>query len=270
VAAVQVDWGMSQRRACATLDVNRSTCQYRSRRPGQAPLEARIREICETRVRYGYRRVHVHLRREGWDVNHKKVHRIYNELGLQLRNKTPKRRVKAKLREDRSAAVAANETWAMDFVHDQLATGRKLRVLTIVDTWSRFSPAVDPRFSYRAGDVVATLDRVCADVGFPKTIRVDQGSEFISRDLDLWAHLHGVTLDFSRPGKPTDNAFIEAFNGKLRQECLSAHWFLTLADAREKMEAWRRFYNEDRPHSAIGYNVPITLTEPGGEVGPPP
>jgi len=116
--------------------------------------------------------------------------------------------VKAKLREDRSVAVAANETWAMDFVHDQLATGRKLRVLTIVDTWSRFSPADDPRFSYRAGDVVATLDRVCAEVGFPKTIRVDQGSEFIS--LDLWAYLHGVTLDFSRPGKPTDNAFIKA------------------------------------------------------------
>jgi putative transposase len=175
VAAVQVDWGVSQRRACATLDVNRSTCQYRSRRPGQAPLEARIKEICETRVRYGYRRVHVHLRREGWDVNHKKVHRIYNELGLQLRNKKPKRRVKAKLREDRCAATMANETWAMDFIHDQLATGRKLRVLTIVDTWSRFSPAVDPRFSYRAGDVVATLDRVCAEVGFPKTIRVDQG-----------------------------------------------------------------------------------------------
>ena len=265
-----MDWGVSQRRACTTLEVNRSTCQYRSHRPGQAPLEVRIKEICETRVRYGYRRVHVQLRREGWDVNHKKVHRIYNELGLQLRNKKPKRRVKARLREDRCEAVAANETWAMDFVHDQLATGRKLRVLTIVDTWSRFSPAVDPRFSYRAADVVATLDRICAEVGFPKTIRVDLGSEFISRDLDLWAYLHGVTLDFSRPGKPTDNAFIEAFNSKFRQECLSAHWFLTLADAREKMETWRRFYNEERPHSAIGYKVPIALTQPGGEAGPLP
>jgi putative transposase len=270
VEAVQVDWGVSQRRACATLDVNRSTCQYRSHRPGQAPLEARIKEICETRVRYGYRRVHVQLRREGWSVNHKKVHRIYNELGLQLRNKAPKRRVKAKLREDRCEAVAANETWAMDFVHDQLATGRKLRVLTIVDTWSRFSPAVDPRFSYRADDVVATLDRICAETGFPKTIRVDQGSEFISRNLDLWAYVNGVTLDFSRPGKPTDNAYIEAFNGKFRQECLSAHWFLTLADAREKMETWRSYYNEDRPPSAIGYNVPISLTPPGGAAGPPP
>jgi putative transposase len=160
------------------------------------------------------------LRREGWEINLKKAHRIYNELGLQLRNKTPKRRVKAKLRSDRRAASTSNEVWAMDFVHDQLATGQKIRVLTVVDTFSRFSPAIDPRFSYRAEDVVATLERVCDAMGYPKTIRVDQGSEFVSRDLDLWAYTRGVTLDFSRPGKPTDNAFIEAFNGRLRAECL--------------------------------------------------
>lgn len=270
MATVQVEWGVSERRACSALLVNRSSGQYRSRRPEQAPLKARIKEICETRVRYGVRRVHVQLRREGWEINHKKTYRVYRELGLQLRNKTPKRRVKAKLREDRQDPASANETWAMDFVHDQLATGRKLRVLTIVDTFSRFCPAVDPRFSYRAEDVVRTLDAVCAAVGRPKTIRVDNGSEFISRDLDLWAYQHGVTLDFSRPGKPTDNAFIEAFNSKFRQECLSAHWFLSLADAREKMEDWRRFYNEDRPHSAIGYNVPISLTKHDGASGPPP
>lgn len=261
---------MSIRRVCGALEVDRSTYHYRSRRPGQAPLEVRIKEICETRVRYGSRRVHVLLRREGWMINHKKTRRIYNELGMQLRSKTPKRRVKAKLRDDRCAASAANETWAMDFVHDQLATGRKVRVLTIVDTFSRFSPAVDPRFSYRAEDVVATLDRVCLELGFPKTIRVDQGSEFVSRDLDLWAYAHGVVLDFSRPGKPTDNAFIEAFNGRFRAECLNAHWFLSLADAREKLEAWRRYYNEDRPHGAIGYNVPIALMNPGGNTGQPP
>jgi putative transposase len=190
-------------------------------------------------------------------------------LGLQLRNKKPKRRVTAKLREDRTEPSAPNQVWAMDFVHDQLATGRKLRVLTVVDTWSRFSPVVDPRFSYRGEDMVRTLEEVCARVGYPKTIRVDQGTEFVSRDLDLWAYLHGVTLDFSRPGKPTDNAFIEAFNGKFRQECLNAHWFLTLADAREKMEAWRRFYNEHRPHSAIGYNSPILLQNAAGASGPP-
>ena len=189
----------------------------------------------------------------------KKTHRIYNELGLQLRNKTPKRRVKAKLRDDRRAASTSNEVWAMDFVHDQLATGQKIRVLTVVDTFSRFSPAIDPRFSYRAEDVVVTLERVCDAMGYPKTIRVDQGSEFVSRDLDLWAYTRGVTLDFSRPGKPTDNTFIEAFNGRLRAECLNTHWFLTLADARKKLEDWRKDYNEVRPHGAIGNKPPVSL-----------
>ena len=219
-------------------------------------------------MRYGYRRVHVLLCREGWDVNIKKAYRIYRELGLQLRNKTPKRRVKAKLRDDRRPATAPKETWAMDFVHDQLATGKKIRVLTVVDTFSRFSPVIDPRFSYRAEDVVGALERVCASVGYPKSIRVDQGSEFVSRDMDLWAYARGVTLDFSRPGKPTDNAFIEAFNGRLRAECLNAHWFLTLDDARLKMEEWRRYYNEDRPHRAIGNKCPIALQLPDGAPSP--
>lgn len=203
---------MSIRRACRVLEFDTSTYHYKSRRREQAGIEARIREICETRVRYGYRRVHVLLRREGWESNMKRTRRIYNALGLQLRNKTPKRRVKAKLRDDRREAAAPNETWAMDFVHDQLATGRKIRVLT----------------------------------------------------LDLWAYAKGVTLDFSRPGKPTDNAFIEAFDGRFRAECLNAHWFLTLADAREKMEAWRRYYHEDRPHGAIGYKVPMALLNHDG------
>ena len=232
-------------------------------------LEFAIKEIAETRVRYGYRRVHVLLRREGWVINMKKTRRIYNELGLQLRNKHPKRRVKAKLREDRQEAVGPNDIWAMDFVHDQLATGKKLRILTIVDTHSRYCPATDPRFTYRGEDVVQTLERICKSSGYPKTIRVDNGSEFISRDLDLWAYVNNVTLDFSRPGKPTDNGFIEAFNSKLRAECLNANWFMTLADAREKLEFWRRHYNEDRPHSAIGYNVPIALHNPDGVTSPP-
>jgi len=188
-------------------------------------LELRIKDICSTRVRFGYRRVHVLLRREGWDVNVKKTHRIYNELGLQLRNKTPRRRVKAKLRDDRQIASRPNEVWAMDFVRDQLATGKKIRVLTVVDTFSRYSPTIDPRFSYRAEDVFASLERVCAEIGYPKAIRVDQVSEFVSRDLDLWAYAKAVVLDFSRPGKPTDNAFIEAFNGRFRTECLNGHWF---------------------------------------------
>ncbi len=197
---------MSIRKACHALRIDRSLCTYKSRRGEQAPLKQRIKEICETRVRYGYRRVHVLLFREGWTINMKRTPRLYNELGLQLRNKTLRRRVKAKLREDRTDATHSNQVWAMDFVHDQLATGRKLRVLTIVDTHSRYAPAIDPQFSYRGEDVVQTLERVCREVGYPKMIKVDNGSEFISRDLDLWAYVNEVTLDFSRPGKPTDNA----------------------------------------------------------------
>ena len=238
------EWDVSIRRACRVLEVDTSSYHYRSRRHDQAGIEAKIKEVCSARVRYGYRRVHVILRRGGWAVNVKKVRRIYNKLSLQLRRKPLKRRVKARLRDDRAPATRPNQTWAMDFVHDQLATGRKIRVLTVVDTFSRYSPVVDPRFSYRAEDVVVALEQTCAVTGYPTAIRVDQGSEFISRQLDLWAYEHDVTLDFSLPGKPTDNAFIEAYNGRFRAECLNAHWFLTLADAQEKLEAWRRYYNE--------------------------
>ncbi|OSQ46041.1 transposase [Thalassospira alkalitolerans] len=262
--------GISIRRACKILPFDTSTYHYKSRRTDQAAVERRIKEICEARVRYGYRRVHVLLRREGWMINMKKTRRIYKELGLQLRNKHPKRRVKAKRREDRQIAVGPNDIWAMDFVHDQLATGMKLRILTVVDTHSRYCPATDPRFTYRGEDVVQTLERVCKQAGYPKTIRVDSGSEFISRDLDLWAYANSVTLDFSRPGKPTDNGFFEAFNSKLRMECLNTHWFMSLADSREKLENWRRHYNEDRPHSAIGYKVPILLHYPGDVTNPSP
>ena len=199
----------------------------------------------------------------------KRTRRLYNELGLQLRNKTPKRRVKAKPRQDRQEITHSNQVWAMDFVHDQLATGKKLRILTIVDTHSRYSPATDPRFSYRGEDVVKTLEQVCRKVGYPKTIRVDNGSEFISKDLDLWAYMNAVTLDFSRPGKPTDNAYIESFNGKFRIECLNQHWFMTLDDARQKMEDWRVDYNEVRPHSAIGNKPPISLMNGSGATGSP-
>ena len=262
-------WKVSERRACRVLQAPRSTQQYKTRRDGQADLKKRIKGIAETRVRYGYRRIHVLLKREGWAINAKRVYRLYHEMGLQLRNKTPKRRVKAKLRDDRKEATAVNETWAMDFVHDQLVTGRKLRVLTVVDTFSRFSPVIDARFSYKGEDVVRTLEQACRVFGYPKSIRADNGPEFISRDLDLWAYTKNVTLDFSRPGKPTDNAFIESFNGKFRAECLNAHWFMNLDDAREKLENWRRDYNEFRPHSAIGNIPPVELVNRMADQSPP-
>jgi putative transposase len=163
VDEVRTVWQVSIRRACQALPVDRSTYHYRSKRPGQAILTKRIKEIAETRVRYGYRRIHVLLRREGWLVNAKRICRLYREMGLQLRSKSPKRRVKAQLREDRSPATAANQVWAMDFVHDQLFDGRKIRVLTVVDTFTRLSPAIEVRAHFRGADVVETLERVSED-----------------------------------------------------------------------------------------------------------
>ena len=252
-------WRVSVRRACAVLCAHRSSYQYTSRAPSQASLKKRIKEIAETRVRYGYRRIHVLLRREGWNVNAKRVRRIYREMSMQIRNKAPKRKVKAKLREDRQVAAAPNDVWAMDFVHDQTYDGGQLRILTVIGTHSRFVPAIDVRRSYKGADLVTTLERVCRKVGYPKKIRVDQGSEFVSKDLDLWAYQKDVTLDFSRPGKPTDNAFIESLNGKFRAECLNTHWFMNVSDAQRKCDIWRRDYNEVRPHSAIGNKPPIAL-----------
>ena len=218
------------------FEVDTSTYHYKSRRPGQAHLEQRIREICQTRVRYGYRRIHVLLRREGCLHGQKKTRRIYRELGLQLRNKTPKRRVKGKLRDDRRPATRSNETWAMDFVHDQLATGRKLRVLTIVDTFSRFSPALEPRFTFRGADVVEVLERVGRQTG---TSGNDPGrSRAPSLCHAIW--ICGLISAASRstsPGQenPPTMRSLKPSIGRFRAECLNAHWFLSLADA----ENWR-------------------------------
>jgi putative transposase len=157
----------------------------------------------------------------------------------------------------------------MDFVHDQLFDGHKIRILTTVDTFTRLSPAIEVRQNFRGADVVEVLERISRQLGYPNTIRLDNGPEFISKELDLWAFMHGVILDFSRPGKPTDNAFIESLNGKFRAECLNANWFLSLDEARRKCEAWRRDYNEVRPHSAIGNEVPIMLHRAAGNPGRP-
>ncbi len=258
-------YAVSIRRACRVLRASKSSYHYKSRKDGQAVLRKRIREIAETRVRYGYRRIHVLLRREGWRINHKRTYRLYCEEGLQMRNKTPKRRVSAKLRDDRRPASAPGEVWAMDFMADQLFSGQRIRVLTIVDIFSKVSPAIGVGFSYKGCDVVDTLDQAVEEHGCPKRIRLDNGPEFVSRDLDLWAYAKGVVLDFSRPGKPTDNAYIEAFNSRFRQECLNASWFLSLEDARSKIEAWREEYNTVRPHTAIGHMTPVEFAKSSGQ-----
>ena len=258
-------WEVSARRACLVLRAPRSSYHYRPRRDAQASLRQRIREIAQTRVRYGYRRIQVLLKREGWQVNAKRIYRLYCEEGLQLRNKRPKRKVAAKLREGRGRAEEPNHVWAMDFMSDQLFDGRRIRILTIVDAFTRLSPAIGVRLSYRGSDVVETLEEAIRAHGVPREIRVDNGPEFVSRELDLWAWSRGVTLDFSRPGKPTDNAFIESFNGSFRAECLDASWFLSLEDARSRCEAWRQDYNNVRPHSSIGHKAPVELLEASGQ-----
>ena len=264
---------VSIRRACRAVLAERSTYHYRSTRPSQEPLRRRIREIAQTHVRYGYRRVHVLLRREGWPINVKRVRRLYNLEGLQMRLKPPRRRVMAKLRSDRSDATGPNQVWAMDWMHDELFDGRRLWVLTVIDTWSRVCPVMRVCRSATAMVVIEALEEASRRFGLPHTIRVDQGCQFTSKELDLWAYANKVTLDFSRPGRPVDNAYAESFNARVRMECLGQHWFLDLDDARQKVEAWRREYNEVRPHSAIGDRPPMALlsalgTRPEGDKGP--
>ncbi|GLS46122.1 putative transposase [Methylobacterium brachythecii] len=247
---------MSERRGCVALGVGRSSIRYRSTAPDQAPLRMRIRDLAQTRMRYGYFRIYILLRREGWRVNHKRIHRLYRDEGLSLRLKRPRRHVSAVQRERQPAAIRPNERWSMDFVSDALFDGRRLRALTVVDAFTREALAIEVDQGIRGEQVVAVVGQLALIRGAPSTIRVDNGPEFVSKALDRWAYENGVALDFSRPGKPTDNALVESFNGRLRDECLNANWFLSLADARGKIEMWRRQYNESRPHTALGWLTP--------------
>ena len=213
-----------------------------------------------------YRRLHILLRREGWAVNHKRVYRLYREEGLAMRKRPPRRHKIALKREMPVVASRKNESSSMDFMSDALYDGRRFRLLTLVDNHTRESLAIHVGQRLRGHDVVRVLEQVVEEHGRPQAIRVDNGPEFISKDLDLWAYFAKVRLDFSRPATPTDNALIEAFNARLRQECLNEHWFLSLADAQEKMDAWREDYNRERPHSSLG-NVPPS--EFAGRRGPP-
>lgn len=247
---------VSARRATALMALARTSYYYRPHPRDDQAERARIREIAQTRVRYGLWRVHTLLRREGWLINHKKTHRIYCEEGLNLRRKRPRRRVAPAHREARPVVSNRDEAWSMDFVADELFNGRRIRALTVVDNFSREALAISVAQSLRGDDVVATMEWLRLHRATPKRIQVDNGSESISRVLDKWAYDHGVELDFSRPGKPTDNPFIESFNGSFRDECLNVHWFLSLEDAQQKVEAWRCEYNDERPHSSLGDCTP--------------
>lgn len=241
-------------------------CPFQSsvqKRRGQAGvLKIRLRDLAYARVNYGYRRLHILLQREGWRINHKRVYRLYTEEGLTMRRKRPKRRfVSCTQRKEKHEAGAVNECWSMDFMSDQLATGRWIRVLTIVDVFTRESLALHVGQSIRGHDVVHVLDQLIRTRGKPKRIQVDNGSEFTCKAMDQWAYFNKVELDFNRPGKPTDNAFIESFNGKFREECLNQNWFLSLADAFAKIELWRQDYNHSRPHSSLDNLTPVEFKE---------
>jgi putative transposase len=256
VSSLRAAYGVSERRACRVTGTSRATYRYRSVADPQDELRLRVRELAASRVRYGYRRIHVLLRREGWPVNHKRVYRLYREDGLAIRQRTPRRRRAPQYRAQRAELAAPNQAWAMDFVSDTLADGRRFRLLAVVDCFSRECLAIVPRVQFRADHVVEVLEQLVRERGTPQTIRCDNGPEFAGRVLDQWAYFQRIALDFSRPAKPTDNAYIESFNARLRQELLNASWFLSVAEARQRTECWRKEYNEDRPHSALGNLTP--------------
>ncbi len=214
-----------------------------------------MRDLAAARVRYGYRRLHVLLRREGWPVNHKRVYRLYRAEGLVLRRRAVRKRASAP-RLPAPPATRPHAQWGMDFLSDRLADGGRFRVLTLVDHVSRVSPAIAVGVSLSGQRVAEVLDEAIGRHGAPQRICVDNGPEFASKALDAWAHRRGIQLVFSRPGKPTDNAYIEAFNSRFRDECLDQHWFASLEEARQTVEAWRVEYNGQRPHGALGQQTP--------------
>jgi len=250
---------LSERRACRFLGVHRSLVRYRSCRPPEAELRGRLKELAERHPSWGSPRLTWLLRREGRVVNHKKVERLYREEGLTVRRRYRKRVARPRI--EMPTPRRADEQWSMDFMRDQLAGGRVFRLLTVVDHFTRESPVIEVDLSLPGARVAQVLDRVGGRRGLPRSIRVDNGPEFTGRALDEWAHRRGVKLEFIRPGKPVENAFIESFNGRIRQECLNQHWFLDLDDARRTIEAWRISYNTNRPHSGIGGKTPAEFAK---------
>ncbi len=207
------------------------------------------------RPRYGYRRLWVLLRREGWNVNHKRVLRIYQQEELLVRTKT-RRKLASHLRVVPPPAQRPNERWGLDFMHDTLADGRRFRVLTVMDLCTRECLALAAASNFPVSRVIDVLEPVVATRGSPSMVTVDNGTEFTSRRFDAWATDHGVKIDFIRPGHPVENAFIESFNGRVREECLNLHWFRSIEEATRKLAAWRQDYNEVRPHSSLDNLAP--------------
>ena len=260
VQHLQAHLAVSERRACRLVGIARATVQYQPRPDRNGWLRQTLRELATQRRRFGARRLYVLLRRAGHPVNHKRVERLYREEGLTL----PRHRRKKRANPGRGGHPAGqrlDQQWTMDFLVDSLQTGRRFRVLTVVDTYSRQCLAIEADVSLTGQRVVQVLDRLAAQERLPEQIAVDNGPEFLSLVLDQWAEQHGVQLQFSRLGTPTDNAIIESFHGRLRDECLNEHLFRSLPETRQIIEAWRVDYNTCRPHSALNYQTPMEFIQ---------
>lgn len=242
------------------MRVNRCTARHKSAPDKDAQLRARMRELSDERKRFGAPRLHVMLRQEGLVINHKRTERIYREERLALRRRHAKKQV-ATTRKMQAGVNGPGECWAMDFVHDSLADGRSIRILTIIDLWDRKCPLMTVGFSQTSQSVVNALNTLKACGEMPRILQTDNGPEFISKAVKCWAEKNGIAIDNTRPGKPTDNGHIESFNGHLRDECLNQHIFTSMEEAKEKIEAWRQDYNFVRPHSALGWLTPAAYRE---------
>lgn len=252
VQYLQRAFQVGERRACSALPIHRSSYRYKSIAEPYAALRMRLRDLAATRVGWGYRRLTIALQREGWQVGKKLVYRLYLEENLLLRRKRPRRRLRSTGRQTPSPPLSLNERWSMDFMSDSLGNGRRFRVLTIVDDYSRESVCIRTGFRITGAQVATVLQGLARKRGLPKILKVDNGPEFTSVSLDQWAYWNKVQLNFSRPGTPTDNAVIESFNARVRQECLNAHWFENLDAAQAAINTWRQTYNNEHPHSSLG------------------
>jgi putative transposase len=255
VRQLQVQFAVSERRAAHLVGISRSTIRYQHRRQDDPSIRARLQTLAAERPRFGYRRLHVLLRREGHRINHKRVYRLYQAAGLAVRRRTRKRVARTRVVHS-AIGQMPNANWTLDFVSDALDWGRRIRVLSVLDSCTREALAIEVNTSLPSAAVIRVLEQVIDDRGQPGEIVMDNGPELTSRRLDQWAYERGIQLRFIEPGKPVQNALIESFNGRLRDACLNQHWFTSLAHAQQIIEDWRRDYNQVRPHSSLGYRTP--------------
>ena len=262
---VEVEYEMSERHACRLMGLGRSTHRYRARKDRDAALRMRLKELAARRMRFGYRRLTAMLLREGTAANHKRVYRLYREEGLAMRIRQ-RRRIRWSGAVVKPVASQPNQRWSMDFVSDCVSSGKVIRMLTIVDDCTRECPAIEVDTSLGELRVRRVLDRIASERGLPEAIVLDNGPEFRGRALAAWSEEREVRLEFIQPGKPVQNAYVESFNGRLRDECLNANWFTSLSDARRKIETWRQDYNQQRPHSSLDYLPPAEFARKAAEM----